>query len=235
MTDSEAPFPRRTSDPVDVLDSPVAGDLVIRGSLLRVGGYMAGVLLGLIAASLLTRHLGVGTFGKYIVVTSLIAIVSGLTDAGIATIAAREFATRRGEDRDRLLANVLGIRAAIAAVGVLAATGFAIVAGYDTVMVVGTLVAGIGLVLTTAQQTARCSAGRQPAAPGGSLGSTSSARRRGWRLSSSSSSRTPGCSLFPRRRFRWESSRSSWSARSSGRRCRSCRASTAKSGGASSA
>ncbi len=153
MTDSEAPVPRRTSDPVDVLDSPVAGDLVIRGSLLRVGGYMAGVLLGLIAASLLTRHLGVGTFGEYVVVTSLIAIVSGLTDAGIATIAAREFATRRGQDRDRMLANVLGIRVAIAAVGVLAATGFAIVAGYDTVMVVGTLVAGIGLVLTTAQQT----------------------------------------------------------------------------------
>jgi O-antigen/teichoic acid export membrane protein len=153
VRDAEAPIPGRTPDPVDVLDSPVAGGLVIRGSLLRVGGYMAGVLLGLIAASLLTRHLGVGTFGKYVVVTSLIAVVSGLTDAGIATIAAREFATRSGPDRNRLLANVLGIRTAIAALGVLAAAGFAIVAGYETVIVVGTLVAGVGLLLTTAQQT----------------------------------------------------------------------------------
>jgi O-antigen/teichoic acid export membrane protein len=153
MTDAEAPIPGRSADPGEVLDSPTAGGLVIRGSVLRIGGYMAGVLLGLIAASLLTRHLGVETFGKYVVVTSLIAVVSGLTDAGIATIAAREFATRMGADRDRLLANVLGIRVAIAALGVVAATAFAIVAGYDTVMVVGTMVAGVGLVLTTAQQT----------------------------------------------------------------------------------
>lgn len=153
MTDAEAPVPGRAEDPIDVLDTTAAGGLVIRGSLLRVGGYMVGVLLGLVAASLLTRHLGVSTFGKYVVVTSLIAVVAGLTDAGIATIAAREFATRRGEDRDRLLANVLGIRVAIATVGVVAATIFAIVAGYETVMVVGTLVAGVGLILTTAQQT----------------------------------------------------------------------------------
>jgi O-antigen/teichoic acid export membrane protein len=153
VTDAEAPLPAKAGDPVDVLDTTAAGGLVIRGSVMRVGGYMVGVLLGLVAASLLTRHLGVETFGKYVVVMSLIVVVSGLTDAGIATIAAREFATRRGEDRDRLLANVLGIRVAIAAVGVVAAAVFAIVAGYDEVMVVGTLLAGLGLILTTAQQT----------------------------------------------------------------------------------
>jgi O-antigen/teichoic acid export membrane protein len=149
----EAPIPGSGVDPVDVLDSPVAGDRVIRGSLFRVAGFTVGVLLGLVAASLLTRHLGVGDFGKYIVVTSLVIVVSGLTDAGIATIAAREFATRRGQDRDRLLANVLGIRVAVATVGVLAATVFALAAGYETVIVAGIILAGAGLVLTTAQQT----------------------------------------------------------------------------------
>lgn len=153
MTDAEAPIPGRGVDPVDVLDSPVAGERVIRGSLLRLGGYTAGVLLGLVAASLLTRHLGVADFGKYVVVTSLVVVVSGLTDAGIATIAAREFAIRSGADRDRLLANVVGIRVAIAAAGVLAATLFAIAVGYEMVIVVGIMVAGVGLVLTTAQQT----------------------------------------------------------------------------------
>ena len=154
MTDAGAPFQSEAVyDPVDVLDSPAAGGLVIRGSLLRLAGYTAGVLLGLISASLLTRHLGVGDFGKYVVVSSLVAIVAGLTDAGLATIAAREFATRKGEDRARLLANVIGIRIAVAALGALVATAFTVVAGYEPVMVVGTLLAGIGLVLTTAQQT----------------------------------------------------------------------------------
>ena len=140
-------------DPVEILDSPLAGDRVIRGGTLRVAGYTAGVLLGLISASLLTRHLGVEDFGEYVVVTSLIAVVSGLTDAGIATIAAREFATRAAHDRDRLLANILGIRIAIAVLGVLAAVGFAIVVGYGSVMVVGTLLAGAGMLLATTQQT----------------------------------------------------------------------------------
>jgi O-antigen/teichoic acid export membrane protein len=154
VTDAEAPIPGKGArDPVDVLDSPTAGARVIRGSLLRLAGYVAGVLLGIVSASLLTRHLGVEDFGKYIVVSSLITIIAGLTDAGLATIAVREFSTRKGEDRDRLLANVLGIRLAVATLGAVAATGFTLVAGYEGVMVIGTLVAGIGLVLTTAQQT----------------------------------------------------------------------------------
>ncbi len=101
----------------------------------------------------MTRHLGVEDFGRYVIVTSLIAIVAGLTEAGISNIAAREFATRDRGERDRLLANVLGIRISIALLGVFAASVFAIVAGYDRTMVVGTAVAGIGLVVVTVQQT----------------------------------------------------------------------------------
>ena len=154
MSEGGTPFQSdAVRDPVDILDSPSAGGRVIRGSLLRLAGYVAGVLIGLVSASLLTRHLGVEDFGKYVVVLSLIGIVAGLTDAGLATIAAREFATRKGHDRDQLLANVLGIRVAVATVGALVVTVFTLVAGYEAVMVVGTLLAGIGLVLTTAQRT----------------------------------------------------------------------------------
>lgn len=153
MTKAEAPPVGAVPDPVEVLDTPAAGGRVIRGGVMRMVGYTAGVLLGLLSASLLTRHLGVDDFGKYVVVTSLVAIVAGLTDAGLATIAAREFATRQESERNRLLANVLGIRVAIASLGAVFATGFAIVAGYERVIILGTLLAGIGLVLATAQQT----------------------------------------------------------------------------------
>jgi O-antigen/teichoic acid export membrane protein len=140
-------------DPLRALDSPTAGGKVIRGGVLRLSTYLAGIGIGIASAALMTRHLGVEDFGRYVIVTSLIAIVSGLGEAGVPNIAAREFATRGRDERDRLIANVLGIRLAIAALGVLVATGFAAVAGYDRTMVVGTVLAGIGLVIATVQQT----------------------------------------------------------------------------------
>ena len=142
-----------SDDPLRVLDSPTAGGRVIRGGVLRIATYGAGVALGIFSAALLTRHLGVTGFGKYVIVTSLIAIVSGLTEAGVSNIAAREFATRERAERGRLIANVIGIRLTVACVGVLVAGGFAIVAGYGRTMVIGTLLAGIGLVIGTVQQT----------------------------------------------------------------------------------
>lgn len=140
-------------DPLRILDSPTAGGRVIRGGALRIGTYAAGVALGIASAALMTRHLGVEDFGRYVIVTSLIAIVGGLTDAGVANIAAREFATREREERDRLIANVIGIRLGVACLGVAAAAGFAFVAGYDRTMILGTVLAGIGLVIGTVQQT----------------------------------------------------------------------------------
>jgi O-antigen/teichoic acid export membrane protein len=142
-----------SDDALRILDSPTAGARVIRGGILRIGTYAAGVAIGILAAALMTRHLGVESFGKYVIVTSLIAIVSGLTEAGVSNIAAREVATLERAERDRLITNVIGIRLTVACVGVLAAAGFAIVAGYDRTMVIGTLIAGVGLLIATVQQT----------------------------------------------------------------------------------
>jgi O-antigen/teichoic acid export membrane protein len=152
VNQADAPVPG-VADPLGVLDSPTAGARVIRGGVLRSGSYFAGVTLGIVSAALMTRHLGVEEFGKYVIVTSLLAIVAGLSEAGVSNIAAREFATRPPEDRNRLMANVTGIRFTVACVGVAAATAFAALAGYEEAMVLGTVVAGIGLVLGTMQQT----------------------------------------------------------------------------------
>ena len=140
-------------DPLAALDSPTAGGRVIRGGVLRIASYVVGVGLGIGSAALMTRHLGVEDFGKYVIVTSLIAMVAGLSEAGVANIAAREFATREPAERNKLIANVLGIRLAVACLGVVAAAGFAVLADYDRAMTLGVLLAGVGLVLGTAQQT----------------------------------------------------------------------------------
>jgi O-antigen/teichoic acid export membrane protein len=142
-----------SGDLAEVLDSPTAGGKIIRGGALRTGGYIAGVALGIVSASLMIRHLGVDNYGKYVVIISMTTIVTGLTDVGMANVAARELAARTREERDRLLGNLLGIRLSIAVIGTLVAMGFSVVVGYEPVVILGVGVAGVGLLLTTYQQT----------------------------------------------------------------------------------
>jgi O-antigen/teichoic acid export membrane protein len=136
------------------LQSPDVGLRVIRGATLRGGGYALGMLLTATASIFLLRHLGVADFGRYMTVTSLVAIVGGLTDAGLTAVGGRDLALRPpGPERGRLLANLLGLRLLLTPLGVLVAIAFAIVAGYDHTLVVGTLLAGAGLVLVSCQAT----------------------------------------------------------------------------------
>jgi O-antigen/teichoic acid export membrane protein len=137
----------------DVLRTPEAGRLVIRGGAVRGLGYGAGVLLVAAASVFLLRYLGVADFGRFATVMSLIAIVSGVTDAGLTAVGARDLPLRPPDSQPRLVANLLGLRLLLTPLGVLAATVFAVVAGYDDELVVGTLLAGAGLVLINAQAT----------------------------------------------------------------------------------
>lgn len=137
----------------DLLDTPGAGPAAIRGSVLRVGGYVVGVLLSLVAVPLLIRHLGVSEYGRYVTVISLVTIVQGVTDIGLGQIGVREYATRSGPEQVRLMRNLLGVRFTLTGVGVALGTGFALLAGYGHAVVLGTLLAGVAMVLTVVQGT----------------------------------------------------------------------------------
>lgn len=134
--------------------SPEAGARAIHGGIIRGSGYAAGVALTAAASVLLLRYLGVAEFGRYVTVMSLIAVVSGVADAGLTAVANRELATRRLErDRWALMQNLVGLRLLLTPIGVVLATVFAIAVGYSQTLVVGTILAGIGLVLIAAQTT----------------------------------------------------------------------------------
>jgi hypothetical protein len=105
----------------DILDSRAAGGLVVRGGAARAAGYVAGTLLSLASFALITRHLGVERFGDYQTALSVITVVSAITDAGMATLAVREYATLDGATRDRLMRNLLGARIGLTAAGVVVA------------------------------------------------------------------------------------------------------------------
>jgi O-antigen/teichoic acid export membrane protein len=141
--------------PVDVLRTPEAGGKAIRGGTLRGGGYAVGLLLGAVTSVFLLRGLGVEDFGRYGTVAALLGIVSTLTDAGLTAVGSRELALRPpGPERERLLQLLLGLRVLLSVVAVLAAVAFAAIVGYDDVIILGTLIAGFGVLLVNTQATA---------------------------------------------------------------------------------
>jgi O-antigen/teichoic acid export membrane protein len=131
------------------LDPVLAGQSVvaIRGGAIRVAGYALGVLVSLGTATILVRHLGLTTFGRYVTVTSLVALVGGVTEAGIYAFGIREFALRNEADRRRLLSNLLAMRLALTLMGVAVAVCFALAVGYRHLLVLGTIVTGSALLI----------------------------------------------------------------------------------------
>jgi O-antigen/teichoic acid export membrane protein len=142
------------SPSVDVLRSPKAGALVIRGGAVRAVGFGAGALLGAATSVFLLRGLGVEDFGRYATVTALLGIVSTLSDAGLTAVGVREASLRAiGPERWSLLSNLVALRLALAAAATLAALAFAAGVGYDGVMVAGVALGGFGVLLVNTQAT----------------------------------------------------------------------------------
>jgi O-antigen/teichoic acid export membrane protein len=135
----------------DILGTPAAGPAAIRGSALRGGGYVAGLLLGVISVPFVIRHLGLEDFGRFVLVTAIVTLASGLTEGGLQAVGTREWAIRPPAARDRLMRNLLGVRLALTVIGVAGAVGFTLLAGYDGTLVLGTAVAGVGLLLASTQ------------------------------------------------------------------------------------
>jgi O-antigen/teichoic acid export membrane protein len=137
----------------DVLDSSTAAGRAIRGAALRTAGHVLGVILSLVAVPFMIRHLGVVDYGYYITVSSIIVLIQGFTEAGLTNLGVREFAVLGGERRDALLRNLLGLRIALTAVGVVAFTAIAAVTGAKSIIVIGTVISGIGLLFAVTQQS----------------------------------------------------------------------------------
>jgi O-antigen/teichoic acid export membrane protein len=147
------PPKRRSVDVADVLDTSEAGGRIVRGGLFRFVSYVAVVGLSIVPAALLTRHLGVGLFGQYTTVVSLVAVVASVADAGMSTIGTREFAVREGSERDALMRDLLGLRISLSLVGVIFAAAFAVALGYSTPLLLGAVLAGLGTVALVIQHT----------------------------------------------------------------------------------
>jgi O-antigen/teichoic acid export membrane protein len=137
----------------DVLDRSDAGARVIRGGVIRSLTYVATIALTGGIVPLMTRHLGVADFGRFIMASSVVMIVAGVTEFGLSGIGTREYALASPAARRELLANLLGLRSALTIAGLAIATLLMVVGGYQPVVIEGMLVSGVGLMLLNAQQT----------------------------------------------------------------------------------
>ncbi|WP_392544869.1 oligosaccharide flippase family protein [Oryzobacter telluris] len=159
MTQNERPARERAveaahepSDPGTVDDGGGrASARVVRGGVLRTFGYGVGALANVAGSVLLLRYLGVEQFGSYAVVTSLVALAGGLADGGLTAVGNRELAVRGGRKERRLLmSQLLGIRLLVTPVAMALAVLFALAAGYPALLVLGTLLAGLGWIVSVA-------------------------------------------------------------------------------------
>ena len=116
---------------------------------MRAGGNAAGIVVGLGTAALLLRHLGVAESGRYITVMSLLVIAGTVTDQGLNITGSQALARRRPEERPELIAHFTGQRLLITPVVLAIVVVFTLLAGYPSRMVVGALLAGVGLFLVS--------------------------------------------------------------------------------------
>jgi O-antigen/teichoic acid export membrane protein len=151
MSEPEAVVPPSEVVPGDPYAAGEAGGRVIRGSGLRVAGALAGVFAGAVSAPLVVRHLGVADYGRYLTVTSVIFVITALTEGGLANVAVRQFSTSERTGQRSLIANLTGLRIALGVLGGLVAVGFGLIAGYDGVLIGGLALGAVGYVLSAVQ------------------------------------------------------------------------------------
>jgi O-antigen/teichoic acid export membrane protein len=151
MTDLDASVAPQVPVSADPYAVGEAGERVIRGGTLRVAGAISGVLAGTVSAPLVVRHLGATAFGHYLTVTSVIFIVTALTEGGLANVAVRQYSVADADGRRSLVANLAGLRLALGVLGAAAAIGFGLIASYPHVIVLGLALGSIGYVFAGVQ------------------------------------------------------------------------------------
>lgn len=135
----------------DLLAAGDTGGKVIRGSGLRAAASVAGLLAGAVTAPLVIRYLGSTEFGRLAVVQSLVTIVTAIIEGGLANVAIRRYALADATGRDRLIRNLLGLRVVGVTIGAILAIGYALLAGFDRTLVLGTGIGMLGLAVNAWQ------------------------------------------------------------------------------------
>ncbi|HWK28868.1 MAG TPA: oligosaccharide flippase family protein [Solirubrobacter sp.] len=133
----------------DLLDSPEAGGVAIRGVLVRTVLFAAGLIVSLITVPFLVRHLGPVEWGYYVSVTAIVAVIAGITEGGLTNLGIRYYSTEHDPvARGEIVRNLIGVRLVATTVAIALVTAVAALAGAAREIVLGLPLFGLGTVLT---------------------------------------------------------------------------------------
>lgn len=142
------------SEAESVLTDAQVSRRVVRGGGVRFVGFALVNLMGALGSVVLLRYLGVVDYGRYGTVIALIAVASGIADAGLTVTGSRELALLPSvAERRALLGSLLSIRVALSLAFALLGLAIGVAAGYDDEMLAGIALVGAGSVLLAAQVT----------------------------------------------------------------------------------
>lgn len=88
---------------------------VALNTAVQVAGRIAGLLASIVITAILTRHLGITTYGQMVAASTYVALFTILGDAGIYLVAVRR-AAQDAEARPRILGTALWLRLVVALV-----------------------------------------------------------------------------------------------------------------------
>jgi O-antigen/teichoic acid export membrane protein len=107
--------------------------------------------VGVVAVSLLFRHLGVVAIGQYITALSLVAIVTAVSDMGMTAVGVRELSRHPPDERWPLARQLLGLRITLTSIGGVLAVLVAWIV-YSPTLAAGVALACVGLLLQVTQE-----------------------------------------------------------------------------------
>ena len=140
-------------DAGDILDSPDAARIVIRGSALRSIVYLLAVLANVLALPFLFRHLGVQDSGRYVTVLTVTTLVGAIVETGFGAISVREYARRGPDTRPELMSDLIAVRGAALLLSGFVALAFLAATGYPAIIVVGAAIGILGVFFEALSST----------------------------------------------------------------------------------
>jgi len=106
----------------------------IWNTLAQVGGKVVTVLISLVTTAILTRKLGVGVYGNFLLITSVFLLFDSVADFGSKVIGVREASRETGGKRIEIYVQVAWFRLAASLLGFLIGIGLIILwSGFATV------------------------------------------------------------------------------------------------------
>lgn len=123
-----------------------------RGGLARGASFTVSLLLTTSASALLYRQLGVAATGTYLTIIALVALLRGVAEGGITSLAIREMAVVSPGARTALSRNLTGIRLVLTAVFLLPLPLVTWATDTSRTLVMGTVLVVLGAAVQSYQE-----------------------------------------------------------------------------------